>query len=163
MISALVALVVSVPAGVYTLWPTLSPDPKTKVSATLETLAFDRNVTFRQYLARRQRKRQNGAAVDQNGNVFYIRALVEGFKRETLRVRWFTYEATNSVRIDGFGSTAALEEIFHPQAPVNTQIAQVWVPTPPTSGEYFVRFELYASGNVLLSFVDSTTFTVEQA
>ncbi len=163
LISALVALVVSIPTGVYTVWPALSPDPKEKVGATLETLAFDQNVTYQQYLARRPRHHEDGAALDRNGNVFYIRAMVEGFKREELRVRWFTYEATNSVRITRLGSTAALEEIFRPQAPVNTQIAQVWVPTPPNTGDYFVRFELYASGNVLLSFLDSPTFHVEQA
>jgi hypothetical protein len=160
--SALIALIVSIPTGIYTLWPALSPDPKTKVGATLETLTFDRNVTYRQYVGRFPRHRVDGATPDENGNVFYIRATIEGFKREQLRVRWFTYEATNQTRLDRLGSTAPLEEVFKPQAPVNTQIAQVWVPAPPQSGEYFVRFELYSSGNVLLSFIDSKPFHVEE-
>jgi len=160
--SALIALAVSGATGIYTLWPALSPDPKTKVEATLKTLAFDRNVTYSRYVDRFPRRRTNGAPPDRNGNVFYIGAEIEGFKREHLRVRWFTYEATNQTRLDNLGSTAPLEEIFRPQAPVNTQIAQVWVPSPPQTGEYFVRFELYAPGNVLLSFVDSAPFHVEQ-
>jgi hypothetical protein len=161
--SAVVALAVSVPTGIYTLWPALSPDPKTKVSATIATLALDRNVTYRQYLARFPNHGAGGESADANGNVFYIGATIEGFKREELRVRWFTYEATNKVRLEKLGSTKDLEELFRPQAPVNTQIAEVWVPTPPESGDYFVRFELYASGGtVLLSFVDSATFHVEQ-
>jgi hypothetical protein len=48
---------------------------------------------------------------------------------------------------------------FRPQAPVNRQIAQVWVPAPPHSGEYFVRFELYTG--VLLAFVDTAPFDVQ--
>jgi hypothetical protein len=160
--SALVALAVSVPTGIYALWPALSPDPKTKIGGSLETLTFDRNVTYRQYLARFPGHPVGGAALDDNGNVFYIRATIEGFKREHLRVRWFTYEATNQTRLEKLGSTQPLEEIFKPQAPLNTQIAQVWVPAPAQTGEYFVRFELYASGNVLLSFVDSQKFHVEE-
>lgn len=162
LVSALVALVVSVPTGIYTLWPALSPDPKTKVGATLETLALDRNVTYGRYLARSPARRVPGAAPGDLGNVFYLRAMIEGFKREELRVRWFTYEALNQQRIDGLGSTNALEEILRPQAPVNTQIAEVWVPTPVQTGDYFVRFELYAANSVLLSFVDSAQYHVEQ-
>jgi hypothetical protein len=159
-----VALIVSGSTGLYTLVPSLSPDPKENVGATLETLAFDRNVTYGQYLERVHRSPEQGAPPqDQLGNVFYISAKVEGFKREQLRIRWFTYEAKNSVRLAGLGSTAALEEIFRPQAPVNTQVAQVWVPAPPDTGEYSVRFELYASGDVLLSFIDSKSFHVEEA
>jgi hypothetical protein len=161
--SALIALVVSVPTGLYTFWPSLCPDPKSKVAATVETLALDRNVTYGQYLNRPPHHSIRGADPADNGNVFYIRATVEGFKREEVRVRWFTYEATNQDRVEKLGSTAPLEEIFRPQAPVNTQIAQVWVPTPTDTGDYFVRFELYAAGNVLLSFVDSAAFHVERA
>jgi hypothetical protein len=157
--SAIVALLVSVPTGIYTLWPALSPDPKTTVAATLETVAFDRNVTLAEYGERLSNPDISG---EQLGNVFYIRAKIEGFKREQLRVRWFTYEATNQVRVKGLRSAASLEQIFQPQAPVNTQVAEVWVPAPKASGKYFVRFHLYTKGNVLLSFVDSEVFTVEQ-
>jgi hypothetical protein len=162
LISSIVALIFSVPAGIYTLVPALSPDPKTRVDATLKTLALDRNVTYAQYL-RRPHHRLEASEPDRNGNVFYIRAIVDGFKRESLRVRWFTYEATNGVRIESLGSTAKLEQIIRPEAPVNTQIAQVWVPTPPHTGDYFVRFELYTGGDTLLSFVDSARFHVEEA
>jgi hypothetical protein len=160
--SAIVALLVSVPTGIYTLWPALSPDPKTSVAATLETVAFDRNVTLAEYIVRVPHQGIAGENPDQNGNVFYIRAKIEGFKREQLRVRWFTYEATNQVRVKGLRSAASLEQIFQPQAPVNTQVAEVWVPAPKASGKYYVRFHLYTKGNVLLSFVDSEVFTVEQ-
>lgn len=161
LVSAIVALLVSVPTGIYTLWPALSPDPKATVNATLETVAFDRNVTLREYIVRVPHQGIADQNLDQNGNVFYIRAKIEGFKREQLRVRWFTYEATNQVRVKGLRSAAPLEQIFQPQAPVNTQVAEVWVPAPKTSGKYFVRFHLYTRGNVLLSFVDSEVFTVE--
>lgn len=160
--SSIVALLVSIPTGIYTIWPALSPDPKEKVGSTLETLAFDRNVTLAEYLERVPHQDVGGQSLEQLGNVFYIRATIEGFKREELRVRWFTYEATNQVRVKGHRSAAPLEEIFRPQAPVNTQVAEVWVPAPSAGGKYFVRFHLYAKDGVLLSFIDSEVFVVEQ-
>ena len=45
---------------------------------------------------------------------------------------------------------------------MNTQIAQVWVPAPTVTGDYFVRVELSTGdGSVLLAFVDSPAFHVE--
>lgn len=160
--SSIVALLVSIPTGIYAIWPALSPDPKEKVGSTLETIAFDRNVTLAEYEERVPNQDISGRGPKQLGNVFYIRATIEGFKREELRVRWFTYEATNQVRVRGLRSSADLEQIFRPQAPINTQVAEVWVPAPTTGGEYFVRFQLYAKDGVLLSFVDSEVFPVEQ-
>lgn len=163
LVSALVALALSLGSTIYTFWPGLTPDPKTKVGATLAALAMDRNVSYGDFLLRVPLRGAGGARPAQEGNVFYLRAKVEGFKREQLRVRWFTYESHNQTRLARLGSTAPLEEIFRPQAPVNEQIAQVWVPAPGQTGDYFVRFELYTGGNVLLSYVDSRPFHIEQA
>jgi len=159
--TAAVALAVSIPTGLYTVKPAWSPEKKEKVGAKLKLLTFDPNVSLREYLTRAPHTVSEGANLDKNGNVFYLRAAVEGFKREELRVRWFTYEKTNKLRIAKLSKRAPLEDYFRPQASVNTQIAQIWVPTSETSGSYFVRFELYTKDHVLLAYVDSTAFRVE--
>jgi hypothetical protein len=160
--TALVALAVASANGLYTIVPAWSPDPKTKVGGTLTSLALDRSVTYGDFVARHPQRRRPGIPETREGNVLYISASVEGFKRENLRLRWFVYDKINQRRVRGLGSTAELEEVFKPQAPVNTQIAQVWVPAPSQTGDYFVRIELYTEdGTVLLAFVDSPSFHVE--
>ena len=91
------------------------------------------------------------------GNVFYVRAETEGFKRVNHFKRTVSYDANNDTRLAGLRSSEDVECLFKPQAPTDAQIAQVWVPTPSDAGVYFVRFELYC-GDVLLAFVDSKEY-----
>ena len=121
-------------------------------------MARDINVQRRDYLARVGRPLEPGSDPGELGNVYYISADIAGFKRSTLRLRWFTYDAGNETRLPGLRADDGEEPVFKPQAPINTQIAQVWVPTPADEGDYFVRFELY-SDDVLLGYVDSKPFT----
>jgi hypothetical protein len=155
---AVLAAAISATTLVFDLWPSLKPDPKAKVGATLQSLTRDINVSRSDYLARVGRVAGDGQEPDELGNVYYIRAEIEGFKRSTLRLKWFTYNADNQTRLPGLRNNDREEPVFKPQAPINTQIAEVWVPTPSQAGEYFVRFELY-SENVLLAFVDSKPFS----
>jgi hypothetical protein len=157
LIGAMLAAGLSATSLVYQIWPGLKPDPKEKVGATIENLALDRNVTRAEFFARSGLPATPGEDPNANGNVFYIRAEVEGFKRSEVRFRWFTYDAYVSTRLKGLRSNDLETPVFKPQAPINTQIAQVWVPNPKRSGKFFVRFELWA-GNVLLAFADSKRF-----
>lgn len=102
-------------------------------------------------------------------NVFYVQTRIEGFKREGLNLRWFTYNPNNERR-GGAGARgeAAADAFFDPRAPINTQVVQVWVKEPGAwiqgewvsdPGKYFVRFELY-SGEVLLVSKDSPSYFV---
>jgi hypothetical protein len=158
LVGAVLAAAISATALVFELWPGLKPDPKEKVGAALQSVARDLNVTRSEYLARVGRQFTPGEDRDEVGNVYYINADIEGFKRSTLRLRWFTYNNDNETRMPGLRSNDREEPVFKPQAPINSQIAQVWVPTPERAGEYFVRFELY-SDDVLLGYVDSKPFT----
>ena len=155
---AVLAAAISATTLVFDLWPSLKPDPKAKVGATVESLTRDINVSRGDYLGRVGRATAPGEDPKELGNVYYIRAEIEGFKRSTLRLKWFTYNADNETRLPGLRNNDREEPVFKPQAPINTQIAEVWVPTPSQEGEYFVRFELY-SKNVLLGFVDSEPFS----
>lgn len=157
LVGAILAAAISFTNLVFQLWPSLKPDPKAKVGSKIETLAFDINVTCKNYLLRGGRRCHADAKPRDGGNVFYIRAETEGFKRETVRLRWFTYNADNNTRLPGLRSSADAEQIFRLQAPIDTQIGQVWVPTPADAGNYFVRFELY-SEDILLAIVDSKPY-----
>jgi len=157
LVGAILAAAISGTNLVFELWPGLKPDPKEKVGGKIENLALDINEPFGAFLDRSGRQPRPGADLNEVGNVFYIRAETEGFKRETVRLRWFTYDANNGMRVPGLQSSEGAESLFRPQAPIDTQIAQVWVPTPPKEGLYLVRFELY-SEDVLLAFVDSKSY-----
>jgi hypothetical protein len=157
LIGAMLAAAISGTTLVFELWPGLKPDPKEKVGGKIENLARDLNVPFGAFLARSGRKPRPGADLKEVGNVFYVRAETEGFKRETVRLKWFTYNKDNDERLAGLRSSEDAESLFKPQAPIDTQIAEVWVPTPSDPGNYYVRFELY-SGEVLLAFIDSKPY-----
>lgn len=157
LIGVLLAAGISGTTLVYTLWPGLKPDPKEKVGAEIRSLAVDREVTRGEYLCRFGPVDKGEPRVDVMGNVYYIRAEIEGFKRSSVNLKWFTYNADNDQRRQRLRSTTKKTPVFRPQAPINTQIAQVWVPTPNRDGHSYVRFELYAK-DVLLAFVDSRPF-----
>jgi hypothetical protein len=155
---AIAAALISATNLTFELWPGLKPDPKEKIGGGLAILAVDENLTRGEYATRLGTSARPPHS-DDTGNVFYLRARIEGFKRESLHVKWFVYENTSRRRWRGASSGRSEEAIFKPNAPINTQIAQVWVKNPPLGQnqdilQIFVRFELY-SGNVLLAFVDS--------
>jgi hypothetical protein len=130
-------------------------------------LKVDRVVTYGDYRVRPGGHVGVNAKAEDPGNVFYLKARIEGFKRETLRLRWFTYDPSDQRR-RGSGGEASAEALFKPEAPANAQVAQVWVKEPgrligrvwdSVPGVYFVRFELY-SGDVLIASKDSPSFEV---
>lgn len=169
LVGALLAAVISGTSLTFELAPSLKPDPKEKVGADLAVLALDKNVNYSDYNLRPGRHIDADARPDHPGNVFYLRALIEGFKRESVRLKWFTYEP-NGERRPGSRTEASEQSLFEPDAPINTQVAQIWVREPGRFDQYeewdsddgdgyFVRFELY-SGDVLLAFKDSPRFDV---
>jgi hypothetical protein len=172
LVSALLAAAISGTTLAFTLVPGLKPDPKEKVGADLAVLALDKNVDYGEYLDRPGRKIDVEAKPrdDHPGNVFYLRAHIEGFKRGSVRLKWFTYNP-NGERRPRSRREASEQTIFEPDAPINTQVAQIWVREPggfDQYGEwdsdandfpYFVRFELY-SEDVLLALQDSPKFYV---
>lgn len=158
LIGALLAAIISGTNLTFELWPGLKPDPKEKVGAALDVLAIDKNVEYDDYGHRPGRRVPVAAEGEDLGNVFYIQARIEGFKRQTLRLKWFTY-LPNYEREKRTREEAAVERVFEPDAPINTQVAQVWVREPDGEGKgYFVRFELYR-GDVLLAYNDSPRFS----
>ena len=147
---------------IYDIRPDLRPDPKEKVGATLKISAVDRGVSQQEYLRRKDFPTAHCTPeqLKRLGNVFYVDAQIEGFKRSTTPLRWFVYNTDNGRRLPYARSGRTGVDDFRPQAPVDRQISQVWVPAPPLDGSFFVRFELY-SGRLLLGFVDTAPFQVQ--
>jgi hypothetical protein len=168
LIGALLAAVISGTSLTFELFPSLKPDPKAQVGADLAVLQLDKNVDYSDYKGRVGRHIDADVRPDHPGNIFYLRAHLEGFKRESVRLKWFLYEE-NGQRRFGSQREAGEQSIFEPDAPINTQVVQIWVREPgrfvsgfwdaDAGDDYFVRFELY-SEDVLLAFKDSPKFDI---
>jgi hypothetical protein len=166
LVGALAAAAISFTTLLFTLFPEWRPDPRERSDATISFLALDRNVTQKQFFKRVGGGPPAGCTKKQltrSGIVVYIQVDIAGFKSSSIRLRWFTYNAGNHRREPGLGSNDQETTVFQPRAPINRQIAVVWVPTalPPIDSEsrYFVRFELY-SASVLRALADTTAFPV---
>lgn len=166
LVGALLAAGISATALTFELFPELKPDPKAETSAALAVLGVDLNVNYAQYESRPGRRITANVRRDHPGTVFYLQAHIEGFKRDSVRLKWFTYNPGGERRT---ANSAGEERVFEPDAPINTQVAQIWVREPgrfvygewdaEDGRDYFVRFELY-SDDVLLAFKDSPRFDV---
>ena len=151
----------AVVAAVFTTFPELRPDPRERAEAEIANLAVDESVTQREFFERLGQVPDECTEqqLQRSGTVFYLRVDAAGFKRSEIGIRWFTYDNGNNQRVPGLSSSESQTTIFEPSAPINRQIAQVWVPWPEPGGEFSVRFELYSRG-VLRALVDSLPFGV---
>jgi hypothetical protein len=164
LVGAVAAAAISLTTLLFTLFPEWRPDPRERSDATIAVLALDRNVTQQEFLGRVGRASPTGCEAEQlarSGNVVYIQVDIAGFKSSSIRLHWFTYDAGNGRRTRGLRSNDQETTVFQPRAPINRQVATVWVPTalPSVDSQYFIRFELY-SAKVLRAFVDTITFDV---
>jgi hypothetical protein len=161
---AVVAAGISLTTLLFTLFPQWRPDPRERSDATVAVLALDNNVSHREFFERIGKPppaRCRDEQLARDGNVVYIQVDIAGFKSSTIRLRWFTYDAGNGRRVARLRSDDRETTVFQPRAPINRQVAAVWVPTalPSDDSSYFIRFELY-SADVLRAFVDTPTFDV---
>lgn len=163
-VTALVAVVALITGGVnlvYELWPNLRSDPGLQHSARIAVLAMDKNVTYGAYRFRPGATPNPKPEPDNStdGNVFYIQMAMDGFKGKQAKLRWFTYDANNGDRLKSPFSSG---HSFKAKAPTHRSISEEWVQLPKPSRHlktYRIRFELYDSGDVLLAFADTQTFT----
>jgi hypothetical protein len=156
---ALVALVAGGANLVYMFWPNLRADPGLQHTARIALLKMDKNVLYSAYLRRPGSTPSTSPPADHStfGNVFYLQMQMEGFKGKRAKLRWFTYDADNGQRLPRPFSTG---HSFTSKAPTQRSITQEWVQLPQELGShrYWIRFELFDSGDVLLAFADSRPF-----
>jgi hypothetical protein len=172
-IVAATALGSSLVALVFELWPGLKPDPRTKLGADVSVFAVDPRVSYGAFLQRLSfsdadlRSRISAACgtpkpcgrLNLPGEEAYVQTTVEGFKRRSVALRLSLYNAASQTRVAGASDVDVAKERL--AAPSDQSVIPVWIVCPPKrGGRYFIRVELYHSGDhVLLAVADSRRFS----
>lgn len=159
VVSGLIGLIASAVALVFVFKPNLSPDPGTIRSATMKVESVEPHVSYGRYLVR-YRPSQGGDDVKQLssvgkatlGEIVYVLVQVEGEKHDNLTLGHVDYYWT-SKRAFSNGSAVA-DDRHHPDTPNDQWVAPIWVPTPRSDKDYFVRLMLFDK-NVMLAFADT--------
>jgi hypothetical protein len=146
LIGALVA--VAVIAGAYlVLWPSLKPQdaPATK-AARLSNLTLDRDITFGQYLDRKELSRQpyRPAKLAQRGAYVAFDFRVEGYKDKRLPLRWQLIDARTGDQLKQSRDIA-----ITPSATTDQGSWDVWVPLPPGHERFYVQVQLYDNAGLV--------------
>lgn len=174
-LAATAALAASIVSLVFSLWPSLRPDPDERFSATVQIVALDRAVALSDYLHRIAKSGESYKAVQGKyfgrtgvsstswthlgglvGTDVYARVAVSGFKRRAVHLRWSIYDSALERRLPSFNDLEGAQ--IRIEAPEDSTVEQIWVPPAPKVGRYFVRVEVYDDRNVLLGLADSKAY-----
>jgi hypothetical protein len=177
-IGAAIAAVAGLVGLVFTLFPGLRPDPGDTFGAKVAVVRVEPGVTADEWLRRttfsptayRQRRAEflrgpSGSQPDPEsargnlrlrGRIAYVSSALEGFKGESVAVRWSLYDARSKQRLDRFTNVVAGR--IKGDAPSDRTELEVWLPPAPGRGPYFVRVDLYDDRDNLLDSTDSTAF-----
>lgn len=169
---AVVALASSLASLLFELRPDLKRDPRTRLGADVSVFSVDPGVTYRDYLedaaisprdlAKSLRNacdgRRNCGRLSIPGERIYVRTNVEGFKSKSVSMRLSLYDAATKIRIPGASNVDVAQQKL--ESPSDRAVVPVWLVCPPdTSRRFFVRVELYHSGDgILLAVGDSARF-----
>jgi hypothetical protein len=138
-----VALPIAMLLGVgLLLWPSLKPQgaPSTKAAA-LKNLTLDRNISFGQYLDRKELSRASyGAAQLQRRGAFVsFDFTITGYKGKRLPLRWQLIDARTGDQLEQSRDVG-----ITPDAQTDQGSWDVWVPVPSGTGRrFFVQLQLY--------------------
>lgn len=169
--TALAALVAALIGLAFDVWPSLRPDPRTQLGASVRVLALDRKVTLNEHMRRtsaseadyRRRHaeyvRDNGSAAGLafEGELVYAQLAVRGFKGRHVTVDWSVYDARSKVRVIAPRERAQRTTLASLDAPTDEFIALLWIRAVKAPRRYFVRVEVN-SGRTLLAMADSRPF-----
>jgi hypothetical protein len=158
-IGTLIALISAAVALVFTLWPGLRPDPRSNREAEVAVFAVERGVSYGDYLRRTQREPDPRIDPALRGELIYAEARVQGFKRQTVLLRWSAYHADTRTRY----RAPALEDVRDSErtqeTPTDRFVQPIWVfPVHCTDRQFFVRVELVDSNGLTLAVADSKAF-----
>lgn len=164
MIIAIVALLSSLIPLVFSLVPSLKPDPRDSIAASVSVFAIDPQVTIGNYLARAygneeagaKRLRIASAEFSFPGDVVYVRTRVDGFKHRRVRLTAAIY------LVQGQQRRTLPPTLFHPpipaelESPSSSSVALIWIPSLAGEPPAFVRVEMYDGGKwQMLAVADS--------
>lgn len=162
MLTAVVALVGSLVTVLFTLVPSLKPDPREQIGAAISVFAVDANVTLADWAHRAYPDWRAEYKLIFNtptpapdllavlGDVVYVRTQVDGYKHRSVTLQWSVYDAAHHTpdggRID-YGKLVSAPPIppLKIDSPNRSSVQLLFVPlvgelvdTPRT----FVRVEL---------------------
>jgi hypothetical protein len=182
ILTAALALISSVIALAFQLFPSLKPDPRERLGADASVFALDPDVTYEAYLKRtsfsqkelNERRRRaiqlaggSKGVLDLPGVMAYVETTVEGFKRREVTLRWSIYDAetrqpySNSwdPALKPGGEQELIDSPIDLAAPSDEAVEMIWIPEPKRGRKYFIRIGIYDEGNVLLALTQSRKFT----
>lgn len=153
------AVLAAAPASlalVFTIWPGLTPDPGTQLSATMQTKIVDPAVTYRQYL---DDVGERPPPDDAPGATVYVVVNIHGRKHEDLDLFYSVYDAKARTRIRQDAPPREPVSAVSADTPNDQWVAPIWVGTLGDEHQkVFVRTELW-DGSSMLAFSDTPSFT----
>ena len=181
LLTALLALLSGAIGLVFDLWPGLRPDPRSNHSGALSVYSVERDVPVSDWLPRlphdevsaerraylagffvgqpRPTRAQIRGALASQGEVFYVNVRIEGFKRQTLTLRWSMYSSARRHRLTTEGISRNTTGAFVVgSSPSDTAVVPVWTPQVVVRGMVFARFELVDRAGTILAVADSPRF-----
>ena len=142
-----VAAIVLVAAAVLVLGPLLKPQdaPATK-AARLSNLTLDRDISFGQYLDRKElsRKPYEPAVLARRGAYVAFDFRVEGYRGKRLPLRWQLIDARTGDQLDQSRDIA-----ITPAATTDQGSWDVWVPLPQGHKRFYVQVQLYDNAGLV--------------
>jgi hypothetical protein len=151
-----VALVASVVALTFTLWPGLIPDPRGILAANLSVQTVEPGVTLGAYDTEYHPDQLAGLdAYDKAlpGNVVYLHIQVQGKKHGNVTLDTVEYGWASRRRLT-VPAKLPSGRGYTPNTPNDQWIAPIWIPDPGLGVPFFERLLLF-DGDVLLAFVDT--------
>jgi hypothetical protein len=150
-----VALVASVVALAFTLWPGLKPDPRGVLAARMKVETLEPHVTLASFVRRfhpGQLRAVGDVGETLQGYVIYLRVQIDGKKHDNVSLDNVTYGWRS--RRPFSDRPAANARGFRPDTPSDQWVAVVWVADPQEGRDFFVRLRLF-DGDILLAFADT--------
>jgi hypothetical protein len=139
-VAAVLGVVASATALIFTLAPDLQPSPAPETqSAKLSELTLDEGATFGQYLARIDQPTDGYTKVflQRRGTLLDFRVRLEGFKGRTLVLKWELFDRGSGDQVD---ESRAIQVEATNQT--NEATWQFWIPMPRTGGPFFAIVDL---------------------
>lgn len=166
LVTAIVALITGVVGLIFEFWPDLKPLARERISAEIDMLASEYNVSYSDFVRRFPATVTSAAGPGRDandfGNVYYLRVKVEGFRREDTELRWDVYVVASET-CEGCSMCVTCERAqpwrkYKARAPYDQAILAEWVPSCGRHAQFLARFRLRGNDGVLLALVDTEPY-----
>jgi hypothetical protein len=149
-----IAVVGAALALAFSAWPSLRPDPRELLAATMQVVKVEPAVRYDGYLQRihAARPHVDPQLLCATGSVVYLRVRVEGRKHGGLSLYQWLYRVSDGRRLEDQPEALARDSDFKPDTPNDQWIQPVFV--PDSGHRAFARLELF-DGPIMLAVADT--------